>query len=197
MGQGLTIERRFTTEGQDVYDTVEWSRRDSRITNPDGSIVFEMLGAEVPAQWSQVAADIMVSKYFRKAGVPQFDDDGNPILDGEGNPVTGPEHSARQVIKRLASTWRWWGENNGYFATEQDADDIRGRARLHAAPPDGGTEFALSGSTPASTTNTGSQEPPRASGTSTRRPMNSLPRTTPTAGQPRMHASSTPSTTTW
>jgi ribonucleoside-diphosphate reductase alpha chain len=121
MGQGLTVERRFTTEGRDVYDTVEWSRRDSRITNPDGSIVFEMLGAEVPAQWSQVAADIMVSKYFRKAGVPQFDDDNNPILDSDGNPVTGPEHSARQVIKRLASTWRWWGENNGYFATEQDA----------------------------------------------------------------------------
>ena len=72
MGQGLTIERRFTTEGQDVFDTVEWSSRDSRITNPDGSVVFEMVGAEIPAQWSQVASDIMVSKYFRKAGVPQY-----------------------------------------------------------------------------------------------------------------------------
>ncbi len=121
MGQGLTIERRFTTEGRDVYDTVEWSSRDSRITNPDGSVVFEMLGAEVPAQWSQVASDIMVSKYFRKAGVPQVDEDGNPVLDADGNPVTGAERSARQVIKRLASTWRWWGENNGYFATEKDA----------------------------------------------------------------------------
>jgi len=122
MGQGLTIERKFTTAGQDVYETVEWGRRDSRISNPDGSVVFEMLGAEVPAQWSQVAADIMVSKYFRKAGVPQFDEDGSPILDDEGNPVTGPERSARQVIERLASTWRWWGENNGYFGTEADAD---------------------------------------------------------------------------
>jgi ribonucleoside-diphosphate reductase alpha chain len=117
----MTVERRFTTEGTDVYETVEWSRRDSRITNPDGSVVFEMLGAEIPAQWSQVAADIMVSKYFRKAGVPQFDDDGNPILDGDGNPVTGPEQSARQVIKRLASTWCWWGEQNGYFASATDA----------------------------------------------------------------------------
>jgi ribonucleoside-diphosphate reductase alpha chain len=122
MGQGLTIGRRFTTEGQNVYDTVEWSSRDSRITNPDGSIVFEMLGAEIPAQWSQVASDIMVSKYFRKAGVPQTDAAGNVLLDDEGNPVTGSETSARQVIKRLASTWRWWGETNGYFATDADAE---------------------------------------------------------------------------
>ncbi len=121
MGQGLTIERRFTTEGQDVFETVEWSSRDSRITNPDGSVVFEMLGAEIPAQWSQVAADIMVSKYFRKAGVPQYDDAGNVILDDDGNPITGSETSARQVIKRLSSTWRWWGETHGYFASEKDA----------------------------------------------------------------------------
>ncbi len=122
MANGLRIERRFTSEGQDPYDTVEWSHRDSRIANPDGSVVFEMKGAEVPAQWSQVAADIMVSKYFRKAGVPQFDADGDPILDEEGNQVTGSETSARQVIKRLAATWRWWGATNDYFAAAEDAD---------------------------------------------------------------------------
>lgn len=122
MTAGLSIERRFTTEGTSPYDTIEWSRRDSRITNPDGSIVFEMTNAEIPASWSQVAADIMVSKYFRKAGVPQFDDAGEPILDDSGSPVEGPERSARQVIDRLASTWRWWGEENGYFATSQDAE---------------------------------------------------------------------------
>jgi ribonucleoside-diphosphate reductase alpha chain len=121
MTQGLRIERRFTTEGVSPYDTVTWSRRDSRITNPDGSIVFEMLDAEIPEGWSQVAADIMVSKYFRKAGVPQFDDAGNPITDESGVPVLGPEHSARQVIDRLAATWRFWGEENGYFASSDDA----------------------------------------------------------------------------
>jgi ribonucleoside-diphosphate reductase alpha chain len=121
MTTGLSIERRFTTQGVDPYDTVEWSRRDSRITNPDGSIVFEMTDAEIPASWSQVAADIMVSKYFRKAGVPQFDDDGAMILDDDGGPVMGPERSARQVIDRLASTWRHWGEENQYFASSVDA----------------------------------------------------------------------------
>lgn len=121
MTAGLSIERRFTTEGVSPYDTVTWSRRDSRITNPDGSIVFEMTNVEIPVDWSQVAADIMVSKYFRKAGVPQVDESGNPVIDEQGDPVLGPEQSARQVIDRLAATWRWWGEENGYFASEQDA----------------------------------------------------------------------------
>lgn len=120
MAQGLKIERRFTTEGVSPYDTVEWSKRDSRITNPDGSVVFEMTDAEIPADWSQVAADIMVSKYFRKAGVPQVDDAGNRVVDADGEPVLGPEQSARQVIDRLAGTWRWWGEEHGYFASADD-----------------------------------------------------------------------------
>ncbi len=122
MADGLRIERRFTVEGESPYDTVEWSRRDSRITNPDGSIVFEMLDAELPTDWSQIAADIMVSKYFRKAGVPQYDETGDAIVDDDGEPILGPEQSARQVIARLASTWRWWGENHGYFASAVDAE---------------------------------------------------------------------------
>ena len=122
MVKGLRVERRFTVQGESPYDTVEWGRRDSRITNPDGSVVFEMENAELPTAWSQVAADIMVSKYFRKAGVPQHDDSGEPIVDADGEPIIGPEQSARQVVSRLATTWRWWGENHGYFASTEDAD---------------------------------------------------------------------------
>ncbi len=118
---GLNITRVFTQPGQDPFDTIAWSRRTSRITNTDGSVVFEMQDAEIPAPWSQVATDIMVSKYFRKAGVPQFDAAGNPVLDENGQPVLGPERSARQVISRLASTWRYWGERDGYFASAEDA----------------------------------------------------------------------------
>ena len=120
MAEGLRFTRRFTEAEAGPYDGVEWSERDSRITNPDGSIVFEMLGAEIPADWSQVAGDIMVSKYFRKAGVPQRDADGELILDDNGAPVLGTETSARQVVDRLAETWRWWGQKEGYFATDED-----------------------------------------------------------------------------
>jgi ribonucleoside-diphosphate reductase alpha chain len=118
---GLKVERRFTAESDGAYSGVEWSTRTSRITNPDGTVVFEMADAEVPAEWSQVASDIMVSKYLRKAGVPQYDASGNPMLDESGKPVLGPERSARQVIGRLTGGWRHWGESNGYFATATDA----------------------------------------------------------------------------
>ena len=121
MGDGLRINRYFTKPGEDPLDSVVWSIRDSRITNPDGSVVFEMKDAEVPASWSQVAADIMVSKYFRKAGVPQQDVNGDWVVDDQGKPVLGAERSARQVITRLASAWRTWGERYGYFATDADA----------------------------------------------------------------------------
>src|SRR3954464_66830 len=118
----MKITRRFTKPGQDVYSTVQYEKRTSRISNPDGSVVFEMNDAEIPAQWSQLATDIMVSKYFRKAGVPLTDPDtGAPLRTSDGHIVTGPEKSAKQVIHRLAGCWRFWGEKHGYFDTKEDA----------------------------------------------------------------------------
>jgi ribonucleoside-diphosphate reductase alpha chain len=117
----MKVTRRFTKQGQDVYSSVRYEKRTSRISNPDGSVVFEMKDAEIPSQWSQLATDIMVSKYFRKAGVPQVDEHGQPRRDETGNLVLGPEKSARQVIHRLAGCWRMWGETHGYFDSAEDA----------------------------------------------------------------------------
>ena len=117
----MQVKRKFTDAGTDVYSTVEWTKRSSKIANLDGSVVFEMDDAEVPSTWSQLATDIMVSKYFRKAGVPQTDDEGNPELDESGERVLGPERSVRQVVHRLAGCWRHWGAQHGYFDTEEDA----------------------------------------------------------------------------
>jgi ribonucleoside-diphosphate reductase alpha chain len=117
----MKITRRFTHSGQDPFSSVNYEKRTSRISNPDGSVVFEMNDAEIPSQWSQLATDIMVSKYFRKAGVPQTDEHGHVIRDHAGNVVTGPEKSAKQVINRLAGCWRYWGEKYGYFDTTEDA----------------------------------------------------------------------------
>lgn len=118
---GLSVQRLFTTPGSDPLEELPYERRTSRIKNTDGSMVFEMEQAEVPAEWSQVATDIMVSKYFRKAGVPQYDSTGNVLKDAEGHIITGPERSVKQVVRRLAGCWRHWGEEYGYFATTQDA----------------------------------------------------------------------------
>jgi ribonucleoside-diphosphate reductase alpha chain len=38
----MKIARRFTKPGQDALGSVEYENRTSRITNPDGSVVFEM-----------------------------------------------------------------------------------------------------------------------------------------------------------
>ncbi len=119
--QGLSIRRVFTTPGSDPLEEVRYEKRTSRITNTDGSVIFEMEGAEVPVGWSQVATDIVVSKYFRKAGVPQTDEQGNALRDAAGNVITGPERSVKQVVRRLAACWRRWGERHSYFETAQDA----------------------------------------------------------------------------
>ncbi len=117
---GLKINRKYTSPG-DPYKDIVWEKRSSKIANPDGSVVFEMNDVEIPSTWSQVATDIMVSKYFRKAGVPQVDENGNELLDENGEKVLGPETSSKQVFNRLAETWKHWGEKTGYFASEEDA----------------------------------------------------------------------------
>jgi ribonucleoside-diphosphate reductase alpha chain len=104
--KGVRVERRFTSQGTNPLDTVVYERRSSTITNPDGSIVFRMDGAEVPTDWSQLAADILISKYFRKAGLHGDKDQG--------------ETSIRQVVHRLAHTIRVAGAS--YFASKADAD---------------------------------------------------------------------------
>ena len=114
---GLAFDRAFTeraasgspSRSKDPLEQVTWERRSSVITNPDGSVVFKMEGAEVPAGWSQLATDIVVSKYFRKAGL-------------HGKKELG-ETSVRQVVQRLARTIREAGDRfGGYFASAREAD---------------------------------------------------------------------------
>jgi ribonucleoside-diphosphate reductase alpha chain len=107
-GAGLRVPRHYTRPGVDPLDEVIWDRRRTVIANPDGSVVFQMDDVEVPAEWSQLATDIVVSKYFRKAGVPG---------------KSGHETSVRQVVQRIAHTIRAAGEEQaGTFASREDAE---------------------------------------------------------------------------
>ena len=91
----------------DPLDDVKYEKRRCLISEKSGAVVFQMDDVEIPSGWSQLATDIVASKYFRKAGVPQADG------------TLGPEKSVKQVIHRVASTIAQEGFNQGYFTLEQ------------------------------------------------------------------------------
>ncbi|MCP9454946.1 MAG: vitamin B12-dependent ribonucleotide reductase [Nitrospira sp.] len=118
----MRIERRFTQRGRSPYEGITFVKRSSEIRNPDGSIVFQLDNIDVPEQWSQLAVDILAQKYFRKAGVPQRDEQGQVLKGPDGKPVLGGERDARQVFERMAGCWTYWGKSHGYFTTSEDAE---------------------------------------------------------------------------
>ncbi len=133
----MRIERRFTKPGQSAYAEIEFRKAVSEIKNPDGSIVFRAADIDVPAQFSQVATDVLAQKYFRKAGVPKalkkVEENDVPSFLWRSVPDTealkalpenerfGSETDARQVFDRLAGTWTYWGWKGKYFTSEEDA----------------------------------------------------------------------------
>src|SRR6266404_4527081 len=104
---GLKIARYFTHPGVDPYDELEWEQRAASITNEKGKVVFEQNGVEIPKAWSQMATNVVVSKYFR-----------GPL----GSPQR--EHSVRQMIGRVVDTITGWGRKDGYFASAKDAQSF-------------------------------------------------------------------------
>jgi ribonucleoside-diphosphate reductase alpha chain len=125
----MHIPRRNTTAGQDPFATIKFAARGSRIVNPDGTAVFEMKDIHVPEAWTQVAVDILAQKYFRRAGVPvtidKVAEPGVPVWLRRGRPARDSKMTAetdsRQVFRRLAGCWTYWGWKGGYFSSEADA----------------------------------------------------------------------------
>jgi len=133
----MRIERRFTKQGQSPYAEIAFRKATSEIRNPNGSVVFRLEDIDVPSQFSQVAADILAQKYFRKAGVParlkkveensvpswlwRSEADEKALAKLPKDEQYGSETDARQVFDRLAGTWTYWGWKGGYFDGEEDA----------------------------------------------------------------------------
>src|ERR1700683_2215358 len=133
----MRIERRYTKAAQSPYADIAFRLTTSEIRNPDGSVVFHADNVEVPEAWSQVAADVLAQKYFRKAGVParlkKVEEETVPswlwrsVADEqalselpESDRYVG-ETACKQVFDRLAGTWTYWGWKGGYFTSEEDA----------------------------------------------------------------------------
>lgn len=103
--KAITMQRYFSRPGVDPFDEVEWELRNAVITGEGGEVVFEQKNVEIPKAWSQLATSVVVSKYFRGA-------------------IHSPERerSVKQLIGRVVRTLRGWGEKQGYFASEADAE---------------------------------------------------------------------------
>src|ERR1022692_505223 len=103
---GIGLRRFFTSEDRHPYDEVLWDRRDARISNfRDGTVAFEQLNVEVPADWSFNATNILAQKYFR------------------GTLGTSErETSLKQVVNRIVDTITAWGIDGNYFVDEEEAD---------------------------------------------------------------------------
>ncbi|HEX6310438.1 MAG TPA: ribonucleoside-diphosphate reductase, partial [Acidimicrobiia bacterium] len=110
---GIGIRRHFTEPGADPYDTVDWERREARIPNyKDGTDAFFQPDVEFPVTWSQNATNIVAQKYFRGTlGTPER------------------EWSLKQVIDRVVNTITRWGERDGYFVDDEEADAFRDELR--------------------------------------------------------------------
>jgi ribonucleoside-diphosphate reductase alpha chain len=106
VGQGgMVVPRVFSTEGVSPYDQVEWELRTAAIKDERGRVLFEQKDCEIPASWSQLATNVVVSKYFY----------------GEVN-TPERESSVRHLIDRVTRTIADWGKQDGYFATDADAE---------------------------------------------------------------------------
>ena len=109
--KGVDFPRYFTVRldaGKTPYDEVQWELRTASIGNDKGAVIFEQRDVEVPADWSQTATNIVVSKYFHgKAGSPQR------------------ETSVRQLVGRVVDTIADWGATQNYFRTPEDAANFR------------------------------------------------------------------------
>ena len=133
----MRVQRFFTTNGGSPYEGIAFRKTMSEIRNPDGSVIFQMKDIEVPADWSQVASDIIAQKYFRKAGIParvkKVEENTVPSWLWRSVPDEkalaklpederySHESAAKQVFDRLAGTWTYWGWKGGYFSDEKAA----------------------------------------------------------------------------
>ncbi|HEY4870609.1 MAG TPA: vitamin B12-dependent ribonucleotide reductase [Candidatus Dormibacteraeota bacterium] len=105
---GLPWKRYFTRPGVVPFDEVQWETREAVITNEKGEIVFEQHDVEIPTTWSQVATNVVVSKYFRGViGTPER------------------ERSVKQLIGRVVRTIHGWANKQGYFATPEASEIFR------------------------------------------------------------------------
>ena len=102
----LKVDQAFCpADAADPFDTVNWEVRTSQIKDENGGVLFEQTNCEVPTFWSQLATNVICSKYF----YGEIDTDER-------------EYSVRQLVHRVTRTITDWGLEDGYFASNEDGE---------------------------------------------------------------------------
>jgi ribonucleoside-diphosphate reductase alpha chain len=110
--RGMEIPRVFSTEGASPLDQVDWEIRTAEIKDERGRVIFQQIGCEIPRGWSQLATNVVASKYFY-----------GDVASGNGSPAGSQrEHSVRNLVDRVTRTIADWGKADGYFATSADGE---------------------------------------------------------------------------
>ena len=105
--KGLRVEQFFSAAGVHPFDQLEWEVRSAKILDDNGQVIFEQNNIEVPTTWSQLAAKVVASKYFY----------GDIESDQR-------EHSVKQLVHRVCWTIAQRGKRDGYFASDEDAENF-------------------------------------------------------------------------
>ena len=109
---GLKIDRVFSDPNVHPFDQLAWAERTAEIKDETGKHVFLQKNVEFPETWSQLAVNVVASKYFY-----------GDVQNGNGSPDVGQrEWSVKQLIGRVAGTLADWGDADGYFDLRSDAD---------------------------------------------------------------------------
>ena len=110
MTNGMKFERVFSAAGRDPYQDVEWTSRVAEIKDDKGNLVFKQEGCRFPSRFSQLAVNVVASKYFY-----------GPKGGGQDPAAGGRESSFGQLVGRIAPSIAKSGRKMGYFATQEDA----------------------------------------------------------------------------
>ena len=105
---GLSIDAAFCpTDVADPFESTDWELRSAEIKDDQGNALFEQHECEIPTDWSQLATNVVVNKYF-------YGEIGTPAR----------ETSVRQLIHRVIRTIADWGLDDGYFRTPEDGENF-------------------------------------------------------------------------
>lgn len=104
----MQVSRLLTRDYDDYNDMFDIEFSDVSINTAEGEVKFEQEDVEHPAGWADNAVTIAASKYFY----------GNP-----GDDVR--EWSVFGMVERVVGQIQGWGEEQGYFATDEDAENFR------------------------------------------------------------------------